>query len=77
MSTIPSTTIIANLKNATAATANTLKAANIAGIDMPGTLALALSKATELKACLTLIARSTDGADPNLTTLNDILASLS
>jgi len=40
-------------------------------------LALALSKANELKACLTLLVRSTDGADPNLTTLNDILASLS
>jgi hypothetical protein len=36
-----------------------------------------LSKAAELKVCLALIARSTDGADPNLTTLNDILASLS
>jgi hypothetical protein len=39
-------------------------------------LALALSKALELKACLTVLARSTDAADPNLTTLNDILASL-
>jgi hypothetical protein len=44
---------------------------------MPGMLALALSKATELKVCLTLIVRFTDSADSNLTTLNDILASLS
>jgi hypothetical protein len=43
---------------------------------MPGMLALALSKATELKVCLTLIVRVTDSADPNLTTFNDILASL-
>jgi hypothetical protein len=44
---------------------------------MPGMLALALSKANELRNCLMLIVRSTDGADPNLTVLNDILASLS
>jgi hypothetical protein len=43
---------------------------------MPGTLALALTKAYELKGCLTLIAAKTDSADPNLTTLNDVLASL-
>ena len=43
---------------------------------MPGMLALALSKAAELKVCLTLIVRSTDSADANLTALNDILASL-
>jgi hypothetical protein len=77
MSTIPSTTIITNLKNSTTATANTLKSANIGAIDMPGMLSLALSKATELKVCLTLIVKSTDGADPNLPMLNDILASLS
>jgi hypothetical protein len=77
MSTVPSTTIIANLKSATAATTNTLRSAGIGGVDMAGMLQLALSKANELKVCLTLIARSTDGADPNLTTLNDILASLS
>jgi hypothetical protein len=77
MSTVPSTTIITNLKNATTATANTLKSANVGGIDMPGMLSLALSKATELKVCLALIVKSTDGADPNLTTLNDVLASLS
>jgi len=76
MSTTPSTTIITNLKSASASTANTLKSANAGGIDMPGMLALALSKAAELKVCLTLIVRSTDSADPNLTTLNDILASL-
>jgi secreted protein with Ig-like and vWFA domain len=77
MSTIPSTTIIANLNSATASTANTLKSAGAGGVDMAGMLALALSKANELKLCLTLIVRSTDAADPNLTELNDILASLS
>jgi len=76
MSTIPSTTIITNLRNATASTANTLKSAGAGGIDITGMLALALGKATELKTCLTLIVRSTDGADPNLATLDDILASL-
>ena len=76
MSTIPSTTIITNLKSVTLSTANTRKSANTNGIDMAGMLALALSKAAELKVCLTLIARSTDSADANLTTLNDILASL-
>lgn len=76
MSTIPSTTIITNLKTLTLSSANTLKSANSNGLDMPGMLALALSKANELKFCLTLIARSTDGADTNLTAINDILASL-
>jgi hypothetical protein len=76
MTTTASTTIISNLKNATAPTANTVKAANTAAIDMSGMLALAQVKALELKACLTLVARSTDSADPNLATLNDILASL-
>ena len=76
MSTTPSTTIITNLKSVSSSTANTLKSANAGGIDMPGMLALALSKATELKVCLTLVTRSTDSADSNLTTLNDILASL-
>jgi hypothetical protein len=76
MSTIPSTTIITNLKTLTLATANTLKSAGSGGIDMQGMLALALSKAAELKVCLTQIVKSTDGADPNLTALNDILASL-
>jgi hypothetical protein len=77
MTTIPSTTIITNLKTATAPTGKTLKSAGTGGLDMPGMLALALSKATELKVCLTLIVRFTDSADSNLTTLNDILASLS
>ena len=76
MSTTPSTTVISNLKSVALSTANTLKSANSEGIDMPGMLALALSKAAELKACLTLIVRSTDSADSNLATLNDILASL-
>jgi hypothetical protein len=71
-----STTIISNLKSAAAPTANTARAANAAGIDMSGMLALAQSKALELKACLNLLTRATDGADPNLTTLNNILASL-
>jgi hypothetical protein len=77
MSTTPSTTIITNLKSATSSTANTLKSAGAGGIDMAGMLALALTKAAELKACLALIVRSTDSADGNLATLNDILASLS
>jgi len=59
MSTIPSTTIITNLKTVTTSTANTLKNGN------------------ELKVCLNLLVRSIDAADPNLTTLDDILASLS
>ena len=71
-----STTIISNLKSATAPTSNTLKAASTAGLDVCGMLALAQSKALELKACLTLLARATDAADPNLTTINNILASL-
>lgn len=76
MSTVPSTTIITNLKTLTSSTSNTLKSASLGGVDMPGMLALALNKALELKVCLALLARSTDGADPNLTTINDILASL-
>jgi len=76
MTTTPSTTIITNLKNLTSSTANTLKSGSAEGVDMPGMLALALNKATELKACLTLITRSVDGADPNLQTLDNILASL-
>ncbi|MGA8762551.1 MAG: hypothetical protein WB562_06640 [Candidatus Sulfotelmatobacter sp.] len=77
MSTTPSTTIITNLKTAPSPTSNTLKTASAEGVDMPGMLGLALIKANELKACLTLLVRSTDGADPNLATLNEILASLS
>jgi hypothetical protein len=76
MSTIPSTTIITSLKSVASSTANTLKSANAEGVDMPGMLALALTKAAELKVCLTLIVRSTDSADSNLVVLNDILASL-
>jgi hypothetical protein len=76
MSIVPSTTIITNLKNVSAPTANTFAAANGYGMDMPGMLALALTKAYELKLCLTAIAAKTDSADPNLTTLNDVLASL-
>jgi len=71
-----STTIVSNLKNATMPTGNTIKAGNTAGIDVSGMMALAQSKALELKACLTLLVRSTDGADPNLATINNILASL-
>ena len=76
MSTTASTTIISNLKGATAPTANTVKAANAAGIDIGGMMALAQSKALELKTCLALLVRATDGADPNLATINNILASL-
>lgn len=72
----PSTTIISNLKSATAPTSNTLKAAGAAGLDVCGMLALAQSKALELKTCLTLLARATDAADPNLATIDNILASL-
>ena len=71
-----STTIVSNLKSASAPTGNTLKAASMAGIDACGMLALAQSKALELKTCLTLLARATDGADPNLAMINNILASL-
>jgi hypothetical protein len=77
MSTTPSTTIVSNLKNLSSSTANTLKSGSSEGIDMAGMIALALSKAAELKVCLSLIARVVDGADPNLQTLNNILASLS
>jgi hypothetical protein len=76
MSTTASTTIISNLKNATAPTGNTAKAASAAGMDMVGMIALAQTKALELKAHLTLLVRVTDAADPNLATLNNILASL-
>lgn len=72
----PSTTIVTNLKNLSAPTANTLADAHAEGLDMPGMLAVALTKAYELKNCLTLLANHTDGADPNLTTLNNVLASL-
>ena len=71
-----STTIITNLKNATAATTASTADANTAGTDGSGMLALALTKALELKSCLTLLARVTDSADPNLTAFNNILASL-
>ncbi|MGA9542082.1 MAG: hypothetical protein WBQ85_00825 [Candidatus Sulfotelmatobacter sp.] len=76
MTTTPSTTIITNLRGVALSTANTLKSAGAGGIDMAGMLALALTKAAELKVCLTLIVRSTDSADANLTVLDDILASL-
>jgi hypothetical protein len=76
MSTVPSTTIVTNLKNVTAPTANTIADATAGGLEMPGMLALSLMKAYELKECLILIAAKTDSADPNLTTLNDVLASL-
>jgi len=72
----PSTTIITNLKALATPTANTLKNSGADGADMPGMLALALTKAAELKVCLTLLAKITDSADPNLTTVNNILASL-
>jgi hypothetical protein len=77
MTNTPSITIITNLKNLTSSTTNTLKSGSAEGIDMPGMLVLALHKANELKVCLTLLARSIDGADPNLQTLDNILASLS
>jgi hypothetical protein len=76
MSTTPSTTIITNLKDVTAPTANTIADSNAAGLDVNGMLALALTKAYELKECLTLLTEHTDSADPNLATMNNILASL-
>jgi hypothetical protein len=76
MSTTASTTIITNLKSVSAPTANTLTDAAVAGIDVVGMLALALTKAFELKTCLTELAAVTDPADPNLATIDDILASL-
>jgi hypothetical protein len=72
----PSTTIITNLKGLTAPTANTIADSNTAGVDVNGMLALALTKALELKTCLTLLASHTDSADPNLTTIDNVLASL-
>lgn len=72
----PSTTIITNLKGLSAPTANTLAAARTSGMDMSGMLSVVLLKANELKSCLTLITNKTDAADPTLTTLNNILASL-
>jgi len=77
MATTPSTTIISNLKNASAPTTNTLKASSGGGTDIVGMIALAQTKALELKMCLTLLARVVDAADPNLATINNILASLS
>ncbi|HTS37796.1 MAG TPA: hypothetical protein VMH04_19130 [Candidatus Solibacter sp.] len=76
MSVVASTTIISNLKNVTARTSNTVVAGNTAGIDRGGMLALALTKALELKACLTILAQATDASDPNLSTINNVLASL-
>ena len=76
MSVVASTTIVSNLKNVTARTANTVTAGNTAGIDGGGMLALALTKALELKSCLTVLARATDASDPNLATINNVLASL-
>ena len=72
----PSTTIITNLKSATAPTGNTVRSANTAGIDAGGMLALAQSKALELKACLALLVAHTDAGDANLATVNNVLASL-
>jgi aspartyl aminopeptidase len=72
----PSTTIITNLKGVSAPTTNTLTDSVAVGMDVNGMLALSLEKAYELKACLNLIVAHTDSADPNLTTLNNVLASL-
>ena len=72
----PSTTIITNLKNLTPPTANTTAESNAYGLDVNGMLAEALMKAYEVKTCLTLLAARTDAADPNLATINNVLASL-
>ena len=71
-----STTIITSLKNAAAPTTISVADANTAGRDGGGMLALALTKALELKTCLILLVAVTDAADPNLTTFNNVLASL-
>ena len=76
MSVVASTTIVSVLKNVTARTSNTVTAGNTAGIDGGGMLALALTKALELKSCLTVLAHATDASDPNLATINNVLASL-
>jgi hypothetical protein len=76
MTTTPSTTIITNLTDLSAPTANTLADATAYGMDMNGMLKLSLTKALELKACLNLIVAKTDPADPNLATLDNVLASL-
>ena len=72
----PSTTIITNLKGLTPPTANTITDSVTAGLDVNGMQALGLTKAYELKQCLTLLVQHTDAADPNLATFNNILASL-
>jgi hypothetical protein len=72
----PSTTIVTNLKGVSAPTANTITDSYAVGLDVNGMLALALTKAYELKSCLTLLVAHTDSADPNLTTMNNVLASL-
>ncbi len=76
MSATPSTTIITNLKSVTPPTANTIADSVGYGLDASGMLAEALGKAYELKACLTLLVAHTDSADPNLATMNNVLASL-
>ena len=76
MSATPSTTIITNLKGVTVPTANTIADSVAYGLDVSGMLAEALGKAYELKACLTLLVAHTDSADPNLATMNNVLASL-
>jgi hypothetical protein len=75
MSATPSTTIITNLKGVTAPTANTIADAVAYGLDVGGMLAEALGKAYELKAYLTLLLAHTDSTDPNLATMNNVLAS--
>jgi hypothetical protein len=72
----PSTTIVTNLKGLSAPTANTVADSVAVGLDVNGMQALALTKAYELKSCLTLLVAHTDSADPNLATFNNILASL-
>jgi len=76
MSTTPSTTIVTNLKTLTPPTANTISDSAAYGLDVNGMQAEALTKAYELKTCLTLLVAHTDSADPNLATMNNILASL-
>jgi len=77
----PSTHIITDLTNLakTASTAaSQTKSHTEAGEnqDLAGNASLCLAKAAELKVLLTTIANGTDGADPNLTTINNVLGSL-
>ena len=76
-----STTIITDLTtiaNGTFSAASQADAIAAAGPiqDLPGNASLALMKAKQLKQLLTQMKGAIDGADPLLTTINNVLASL-